>query len=47
VGDKVTVQTQGNLKPLITRHFPLDEYQQAYEYIEASKGKSKKVIIDL
>jgi len=36
-----------DLKPLITRHFPLDEYQQAYEYIEAAKGDSMKVIIDI
>jgi len=33
--------------PLISKHFPFEEYLQAYEYIEEQKDKTMKVIIDL
>ena len=33
------------LEPLITKHFPFDEYLRAYEYIEREGDKSMKVII--
>lgn len=33
--------------PLISKHFPFEEYKQAYKYIEEQKGESMKVIIDL
>ncbi len=36
-----------NLEPLISKHFPFEEYQQAYEYIEDQGDKNMKVIIDL
>ncbi len=35
------------LAPLISKHFPFNEYLQAYEYIEQHKEKSMKVMIDL
>jgi L-iditol 2-dehydrogenase/threonine 3-dehydrogenase len=36
-----------NLDPLISKHFPFDEYLQGYKYIEEKGNKSMKVIIDL
>lgn len=36
-----------NLNPLISKHFPFEEYQQAYKYIEDQGDKSIKIIIDL
>ena len=36
-----------NLEPLISKHFPFEEYHQAYKYIEAQGDKTMKVIIDL
>ncbi len=36
-----------NLEPLITKHFPFEDYLQAYKYIEEQGEKTMKVIIDL
>jgi len=36
-----------NLEPLISKHFPFEEYQQAYKFIEEQGEKTMKVIIDL
>lgn len=36
-----------NLDPLISKHFPFDEYLEAYNFIEQKGDKSMKVIIDL
>jgi 2-desacetyl-2-hydroxyethyl bacteriochlorophyllide A dehydrogenase len=33
--------------PLFSKHFPFEEYSEAYQYIEDQKGESMKVIIDL
>jgi len=35
------------LEPLISKHFPFEEYLQAYKYIEEQGDKTMKVIIDL
>jgi len=35
------------LEPLISKHFPFEEYLQAYKYIEEQSDKTMKVIIDL
>ena len=35
------------LSPLITRHFPLEEYEDAYSFIDEQGDRSLKVIIDL
>lgn len=35
------------LEPLISKHFPFERYQDAYEYIDANKETSMKIIIDL
>jgi len=35
-----------NLEPLITNRFPLEQYDDAYKFIDANKGSSMKVIID-
>jgi L-iditol 2-dehydrogenase len=35
------------LDPLITRHFPFEEYAEAYRYIEEYGDRSMKVLIDL
>lgn len=34
-------------EPLISKHFPFEDYTEAYKYIEHMKGESMKVIIDL
>jgi len=34
------------LSPLITRHFPADDYLKAYEYIDKTKDRSMKIIMD-
>lgn len=36
-----------NLAPLISKHFPFEDYLQAYRFIEEQGDKSMKVIIDL
>jgi 2-desacetyl-2-hydroxyethyl bacteriochlorophyllide A dehydrogenase len=35
------------LGPLISNHFPLEKYAEAYRFIEGQKDKSMKVIIDM
>ncbi len=35
------------LEPLITNHFPFQDYQKAYEFIEERKDRTMKVIISL
>jgi len=35
------------LEPLITHHFPFERYLEAYQTIEAARGDSMKVMIDL
>ncbi|WP_430932137.1 zinc-dependent alcohol dehydrogenase [Saccharicrinis sp. 156] len=34
-------------EPLISKHFPFEEYANAYKYIEQKEGETMKVIIDL
>lgn len=36
-----------HLEPLISRHFTLKEYAQAYKYIEANREKTMKILIDV
>ncbi|TCL76484.1 L-iditol 2-dehydrogenase [Hydrogenispora ethanolica] len=38
---------QVRLEPLITNHFPFQDYQKAYEFIEDRKDRTMKVIIAL
>lgn len=35
------------LKPLISKHFPFQEYLAAYEYIDANRETTMKVIINV
>ena len=35
------------LKPLMSRHFPFADYQKAYEYIDANRETTMKVLIDV
>ncbi len=35
------------LQPLISRHFPIQEYAEAYKYIENNREKTMKVLIDV
>lgn len=35
------------LKPLMSRHFAFKEFQQAYEYIDANREMTMKVLIDV
>ncbi|MBF0280789.1 MAG: alcohol dehydrogenase catalytic domain-containing protein [SAR324 cluster bacterium] len=34
-------------QPLVTKHFPFEEYSQAYRFIDEKKDKSMKIMIDL
>ena len=36
-----------NIHPLISKHFPLESYYDAYKYIEAQGDRTMKVMIDL
>lgn len=36
-----------SLEPLMTRHFPFHEFAKAYEFIDANREETMKVIIDL
>jgi len=38
---------QIRLKPLMTKHFPFDQYPEAYRYIEKNRDRAMKVFIDL
>jgi len=35
------------LQPLVTRHFPFEQYPEAYRYIEKNRERTMKVFIDL
>ena len=35
------------LNPLQSKHFPFQEYLQAYQYIEANREGTMKVLIDV
>jgi threonine dehydrogenase-like Zn-dependent dehydrogenase len=35
------------LEPLITKHFPFEDYPKAFEYIAQNPDLAMKVIIDL
>jgi L-iditol 2-dehydrogenase len=35
------------LRPLMTRHFPFEQYPDAYHYIEKNRDRTMKVFIDL
>ncbi len=39
--------SQVELKPLISNHFPFEQYAKAYQFIDHQKDKSMKVIIDM
>jgi L-iditol 2-dehydrogenase/threonine 3-dehydrogenase len=34
-------------KPLITQHFPFDQYHDAYKFIESNTDQAVKVMIDI
>jgi threonine dehydrogenase-like Zn-dependent dehydrogenase len=34
-------------EPLVTKHFPFNQYLDAYKYIEKQADKTMKVMIDL
>jgi L-iditol 2-dehydrogenase len=34
------------LAPLITRHFPADDYPKAYTHVEGMKDQSMKIMMD-
>jgi threonine dehydrogenase-like Zn-dependent dehydrogenase len=35
------------LEPLISKHFPFEDYAKAYKYIEDNRDRAMKVLIDL
>ena len=47
--DAIRLVSEGRiqLKPLMSRHFAFEEYQKAYEYIDANRETTMKVIIDV
>jgi len=44
---KMIAEGKINLDPLISKHFPMEAYYDAYKYIEALGDKTLKVMIDL
>jgi L-iditol 2-dehydrogenase len=44
---KLLAEKKIHLDNLISRHFPVDEYLKAYEFIEQERDKSMKIMIDL
>ena len=36
-----------NMKPLISKVFPFEDYQKAFEYIEENKDESVKVMLEV
>ncbi len=47
--DAIRLVSEGKvqLRPLMSRHFPFAEYQAAYEYIDANRETTMKVLIDV
>ncbi len=47
--DAIRIVNEGkvNLKPLVSKHFPLTEYQEAYDYIDHNRETTMKVLIDM
>ena len=35
------------LKPLMSKHFPFRKYLEAYQYIDANRETSMKILIDI
>lgn len=44
---RLTEEGKVQLKPLISKHFAFRDYQKAYEYIDANRETTMKVIIDV
>ena len=47
--DAIRIVNEGkvNLKPLVSKHFPLAQYQDAYEFIDNNRETTMKVLIDM
>ena len=47
--DAIRLVSEGKiqLKPLMSRHFAFGDYQKAYEYIDANREATMKVLIDV
>lgn len=47
--DAIRIITEGKvtLKPLVSKHFPFEEYQAAYEFIDNNRETTMKVLIDI
>jgi len=47
--DAIRIVNEGkvNLKPLVSKHFPLSQYQDAYEFIDQNRETTMKVLIDM
>ena len=47
--DAIRIVNEGkvNLKPLISKHFSITQYQEAYEFIDQNRETTMKVIIDI
>lgn len=44
---RIVSEGQVNLKPLVSKHFPLSQYQDAYEFIDNNRETTMKVLIDM
>ena len=44
---KLAEEKKIRLRPLMTKHFPFQEYLQAYKYIDENQEKTMKVLIDV
>ena len=44
---RIVEEGKVQLKPLMTKHFDMEHYLDAYKYIDANREKTMKVIVDI
>ena len=44
---RIVEEGKVQLKPLMTKHFSFEQYQEAYEYIDQNRETTMKVLIDV
>lgn len=44
---RLVAENKVRLEPLMSKHFPFDEYAEAYRYIDKNRENTMKVLIDV
>jgi L-iditol 2-dehydrogenase len=44
---RIINENKVTLKPLVSKHFPFEEYQKAYEYIDNNRETTMKILVDV